>query len=138
MHYIDTVAQHSSLYGIIHPPSLANRYAAVPSFHFGWILLVSIAWYRVARTNALRYAAFAMPAAMAFSVVVTANHWILDIVAGGIVSLAGLGIVYYWSKLTGPFGTRRLARALVPVDDELILRLDAIDDQHRRRPHSYR
>ena len=141
IHYIDTVAQHSSLYGVIHPPSLANKYAAVPSFHFGWILLVSIAIYRVSKVPAVRYAAIAMPAAMAFSVVVTANHWILDIVAGGLVSLAGLGIEHSRSKLLpaerlfSPLAGNRLTRALIPVNDELVIHLDAGDRQRATRPH---
>ena len=142
IHYIDTVAQHSALYGVIHPPSLANKYAAVPSFHFGWILLVGIAIFRVSKIPAVRYAAIAMPAAMAFSVVVTANHWILDIVAGGLVSLAGLGIESSRSKLLpterliSPFAGNRLARALVPVSDELVIRLDAGNDRGRPREHA--
>lgn len=115
--YVDTVAQHSAIFELIHPPSLANRYAAVPSFHFGWILLVAIAWYRVAQTSAARYAAFALPVAMAFSVVVTANHWVLDIVAGGAVSLAGLTGGHYLSRIVGPLagGVERLAQVLTPT-----------------------
>lgn len=142
VHYIDTVAQHSSLYGVISPPSLANKYAAVPSFHFGWILLVSIALYRVSRTTPLRYAALALPAAMAFSVVVTANHWILDIVAGGLVSLAGLGLEYSRSRLLpterlmAPLAANRLGRALVPVNDDLVIHLDA--GNQRSPSHSTR
>jgi hypothetical protein len=137
VHYIDTVAQHSSLYGVIHPPSLANRYAAIPSFHFGWILLVSIAWYRVARTSAIRWAAVAMPAAMAFTVVVTANHWVIDILAGGAVSLAGLGLEHSRSRLftaagpIGPLGSTRLARALHLPHQELVIRVDAVEDRPR-------
>jgi hypothetical protein len=33
-----------------------------------------------------------MPAAMAFAVVATANHWILDVIAGGTVTLAALAV----------------------------------------------
>lgn len=88
--YVDTVTEDSFFYRVVQPPSLANKYAAVPSFHFGWILLVAISWCRVARTTALRYAAMALPAAMAFAVVATANHWTLDIAAGGAVCMLGL------------------------------------------------
>lgn len=131
--YIDTVTEHSFFYRVAQPPSLANKYAAVPSFHFGWNLLVAIAWYRVARTTALRWLAFAMPAAMAFAVVVTANHWILDVVIGGVVCMIGFGLEYYRSRLVLPFVGNRLAR--VPADraDDLVIRLEATDESPRNR-----
>ncbi|MEM9561688.1 MAG: phosphatase PAP2 family protein [Actinomycetota bacterium] len=133
--YVDTVTEFSFFYRVAQPPSLANEYAAVPSFHFGWTLLVAIAWYRVTRNTTLRYAAFAMPAAMAFAVVVTANHWILDVVAGALVSLTGFGIEYFRTRLFPPFGSSRLARAIAHRPEELVIRIDATDEHRNRRQH---
>ena len=42
-----------------------------------------------------------MPVAMLFSVVVTGNHFILDVMAGTVVALGGLGIAYLIEKI-GP------------------------------------
>ena len=39
---VDTVLQHSHAYRALQPPSLTNQYAAMPSLHFGWNLLVGI------------------------------------------------------------------------------------------------
>ena len=77
-------------------PALVNKYAAIPSFHFGWNLLVGVFWYRIGwlthRWTIAKVAAFVMPLAMAFAVVATANHWTLDVVAGGVAALAGWAI----------------------------------------------
>lgn len=131
--YVDTVTEFSFFYRVAQPPSLANEFAAVPSFHFGWILLVAIAWYRVTRNTALRYAAFALPTAMAFAVVVTANHWVLDVLAGGLVAMVGFFIEHIRNRLWPPFVSERIARYFDGQPNELLLRIDAADEHHNRR-----
>ncbi|MEZ5409897.1 MAG: phosphatase PAP2 family protein [Acidimicrobiales bacterium] len=86
----DTVTLHSTSYRVLQPPALVNKYAAMPSLHVGWNLLVGITLFRVARHWPLRVFAVASPVLMAVAVVVTANHYVLDGVAGAILSLAGL------------------------------------------------
>jgi hypothetical protein len=87
---VDTVTQRSSSYRTLQPPGLINRYAAVPSLHFGWNLLVGIVVWRVTRRPWLRALAVLMVVAMGLAVVVTANHYVLDVVAGAAVALTGL------------------------------------------------
>jgi hypothetical protein len=86
----DTVATYSHAYRALQPPSLVNRYAAFPSLHFGWDLLIGIALVRCASSWWIRGFGVLMPLAMATAVVVTANHWVIDVVAGGTVALIGL------------------------------------------------
>lgn len=88
---VDTVTQRSSSYRTLQPPGLINRYAAVPSLHFGWNLLVGVMVWRVSRNAWLRGLAVAMVVAMGLAVVVTANHYVLDVLAGAAVALTGLG-----------------------------------------------
>lgn len=76
--------------------AFVNEYAAVPSLHFGWNLLVGMTWFRVGRRRVWRVAGVVMPVAMAWAVVVTANHWVLDAVAGAVVALVGLAIARFW------------------------------------------
>lgn len=90
--YIDTVTLQSHSHRVLYPPGLVNAYAAVPSLHFGWNLLVGMTWFRIARRRVWRIAGVVMPAAMAWAVVVTANHWVVDVVAGGVVALSSLAI----------------------------------------------
>jgi membrane-associated phospholipid phosphatase len=86
----DTVARYSHAYRALQPPALVNRYAAFPSLHFGWDLLIGIALVRNASRWWLRGFGLVMPALMAVAVVLTANHWIVDVPAGGAIALLGL------------------------------------------------
>lgn len=87
---VDTVTQQSSSYRTLQPPGLINRYAALPSLHFGWNLLVGVVLWQTTRNLAVRAFALVMVPAMAFAVVATGNHYILDVAAGGVVALTGL------------------------------------------------
>ncbi|MEZ5412326.1 MAG: phosphatase PAP2 family protein [Acidimicrobiales bacterium] len=86
---IDTVTAHSSSYRVLQPPSLVNRYAAVPSLHVGWNLLVGVFLWRHAGGR-LRAVAVASPALMFAAVVLTANHFVVDGLAGMTVAAVGL------------------------------------------------
>jgi len=92
----DTVTLHSETYRTVLPPSLINEYAAMPSFHAGWNLLLGIELFRVSHNALLRTFGALMPAAMAFSVVATANHFILDVVGGALVVIAALALVSWF------------------------------------------
>jgi membrane-associated phospholipid phosphatase len=87
----DTVTESSRAYRVLQPPAFVNQYAAMPSLHTGWDLLVGISIVTAASSLALKLIGFAMPVLMAIAVVVTGNHYVLDVVAG--VSLAMVGYV---------------------------------------------
>lgn len=99
--YIDTVTQHSHAYRVLQPPGLVNRYAALPSLHAGWNLILGVAMFRATRTRAVRTTAVLLPAAMAWAVVATANHFVIDAIAG-----AGLALFGWWAA--GRWPLRRL------------------------------
>ncbi len=88
--FVDTVTELSNSYRVLQPPSLINKYAAVPSLHVGWNLLVGILIFRTTRSRVFKLFALAGPAFMASAVVLTANHYIIDAVAGSLVSMLGL------------------------------------------------
>ncbi|MDJ0768207.1 MAG: phosphatase PAP2 family protein [Ilumatobacter sp.] len=89
----DTVTELSNSYRVLQPPSLVNRYAALPSLHVGWNLLVGVTVAGVARGRLGRAFAIGGPIAMTAAVVLTANHYVVDAVAGAAVALVGLGSV---------------------------------------------
>jgi len=79
-------------YRQILPPGLVNQYAAMPSFHAGWNLAVGISVFRASHHWALRAFAVAMPLAMAFAVIATANHFVIDVIVGVTLVLIALGL----------------------------------------------
>lgn len=91
---VDTVTERSNAYRVLQPPGFTNQYAAVPSLHFGWNLLIGISVFRCAHAWPVRTFGVVLPIAMFFAIVLTANHWIFDAIAGAAVALAGLGIAY--------------------------------------------
>lgn len=86
--FLDTVTEFSLSYRLLQPPQLVNQYAAVPSLHVGWNLLVGIALFRA--MPSLRVLAYLAPIAMTVAVVLTGNHYIVDAVAGAALALVGL------------------------------------------------
>lgn len=109
--YIDTVMIRSNSYRLLQPPALVNKYAAMPSLHFGWNLLVGLTWARRGRRRLTTLLAVLMSAAMAFAVVATANHWLLDALVGGLVALTGLLI----ERARRGWMVRRAARGEPPI-----------------------
>lgn len=73
------------------PGPMANWYAAVPSYHFGWIALAVAGVWWCWKPWIVRTAATAFGVLMWWAIVVTGNHYFLDMLAGVfIVSLAFL------------------------------------------------
>lgn len=93
--FVDTVTDRSDAYRALQPPGLTNQYAAFPSLHAGWNLLVGIVLALAVTSIALRLAAVALPAAMGLAVVVTANHFVVDVAGGIVVVLLGLAIAIF-------------------------------------------
>lgn len=90
----DTVTLYSNAYRVLQPPSLVNQYAAVPSLHFGWNLLIGLAVVHVATNWPARLFGILMPVVMFLAIVLTGNHFIFDGIAGAAVALTGLAIAY--------------------------------------------
>ncbi|MBE7518914.1 MAG: phosphatase PAP2 family protein [Thermoflexaceae bacterium] len=121
--FIDTMAMFDRVgYNAQETKGLVNQFAAVPSLHFGWSMLLGLAVARVGKRPILWVFGIAWPVAMFFAVVMTGNHFILDAVIGAAVSFAGLGIAMglerarpravAWAKgRLGPRGVEATERA---------------------------
>jgi hypothetical protein len=108
---VDTITLHSHSYRVLQPPAFVNQYAAVPSLHFGWDLLIGIALVREARWLPVRAFGAVVPSLMAAAIVVTANHYIFDAVAGGAVALTGLALATALRRLGERAGREEAAPA---------------------------
>ena len=89
---VDTVTEQSHAYRVLQPPAFVNQYAAIPSLHVGWDLLIGIFIFRHARHRITRLFGAITPLAMTTAVVLTANHFVIDAVLGAVVALVGLAI----------------------------------------------
>lgn len=99
--YVDTVTERSEAYRYLQPPGFVNQYAAMPSLHVGWDLLVGIAVATAAGSVLLRTIGCLMPVLMGAAVVLTANHYVVDGIAGAALSLFGLAVAV-WYERSGP------------------------------------
>src|SRR5205823_1573001 len=100
--FSDTVRGGSPVYGSIEGRHLINEFAAVPSFHFGWILLVALALFQSTRILVLRVSAMLLPLLMLLSILFTANHYLIDALAGGTIVLLALAAVRFVEKARDP------------------------------------
>ncbi|HEX3907434.1 MAG TPA: phosphatase PAP2 family protein [Mycobacteriales bacterium] len=70
---------------------LVDAYAAMPSLHVGWAVWCAVAIVVTVRSR-WRYLAWLYPIATTIVVLATANHYILDAVAGAALSLGMLAV----------------------------------------------
>jgi hypothetical protein len=88
--FVDTGLRFGqSAYGPRGSDRIANEFAAMPSLHVGWAFLLAVAVIATFRSR-WRWLALMHPAVTMFVVVVTANHFWLDGVAGALLAAAGL------------------------------------------------
>jgi membrane-associated phospholipid phosphatase len=111
--FVDTITSFSQ---VNHDSALVrlfvNPYAAVPSMHIAFALMIAIPAISIAR-HALTKVAWALyPVLVLFVVVVTANHFWLDAAAGALVAgLAALAAVRLLAPLGPPSWSWRTAAA---------------------------
>jgi hypothetical protein len=84
--------------------SLYNPFAAVPSLHFGYALLVGGAIGVLATRRWVRVLGWAYPVVMLLTIVGTGNHFFFDAASGGIVMALSFLIV---RRLSGPDAASR-------------------------------
>tara|TARA_B110000438_G_C15751634_1_gene623272 strand:- start:106 stop:1050 length:945 start_codon:yes stop_codon:yes gene_type:complete len=74
-----------------------NRFAAMPSLHYTWALLVMIAMFKVGGTW-LKVSGVIYQALMFIAIIATANHYVLDAVAGALLLTASIYLNRWWSN----------------------------------------
>ncbi|MFI9155855.1 phosphatase PAP2 family protein [Streptomyces sp. NPDC053367] len=107
-----------SVYGPPRTDHLSNQFAAMPSLHFGWALMLAIGLI-VATRSRRRWLWLAHPLLTLLVIVGTANHYWLDaVVAAALLALA-LAVVHAPRRTvtTAGRGTARLA----PAEDGVLV-----------------
>ena len=105
--------------------AFVNPYAAMPSLHFGWDLLLGFAVIAAFRRTALARPALAigvaLPLLQIFAITTTANHYLIDAVAGGVVAIAGIGVALALRRWVYPWLVERIRRLPWPSARRLLL-----------------
>jgi PAP2 superfamily len=117
--FVDTVvAVHTwGSWGSSGIAALANPYAAMPSLHTAWAVWAAGAVGIVARRRLIRVAVWAYPLLTVLVILATANHYVLDAVAGLLtllVATVATGSGSHLASRTGrPRTGRRASRRMV-------------------------
>lgn len=98
--FVDTLAKYDAIhYSPSIPHFLVNQYAAMPSFHFGWTLLVGASTFLIAKSWWLKVLGALLPALMLISIIATGNHFILDALGGAVTIALACGLVFAFSAV---------------------------------------
>jgi PAP2 superfamily len=79
--------------------AITNQFAAMPSLHMAWAAWCGATVFMLARTRAVRVAALAYPTLTALVVLSTANHYLLDVVAGTLLWAAAHAVVGFLHRI---------------------------------------
>ena len=109
--FVDTVHSAANNVRYFQPGPFVNDYAAVPSFHFGWIALSSASIWVNTNRRSVRAAAVIMSVLMWWAVTVTGNHYFFDMIMGGVVVAVSWVLVaalsqVRWNNVTSRLGAR--------------------------------
>lgn len=110
--FVGTIEKYDQLsYQAQSLSAFVNPYAAVPSLHFGWAMIIGGALVWSVRNPVVRGFGILLPWAQLAAIVFTANHYIIDAVAGCAVCVAGLGLAWGMQLWVYPWVGRRLEAA---------------------------
>ena len=111
---IDTMQQIGGLgsWDTVLLKDAGNQFAAMPSLHITWALWACLALYPVVRRRWIRWLLVADPIVTTVTILVTGNHYVLDIFGG----VAVLGAGWALARVTPRFLPRRVAPEVVSAE----------------------
>lgn len=107
MGFVDTVFGGETSVNYAQPSLILNEYAAIPSFHFGWIAMASAAIWVNTRSVTLRSLAVTLTLVMTWAIVASANHLFVDMALGGLVIVASWWLATVVESRRRPGGPAR-------------------------------
>jgi hypothetical protein len=79
--------------------SQANEYAAMPSLHIAWALWSAIGLWMITDRRWVRVVAVLYPALAVVAVMATANHFLMDVLGGGLTVLVAIALALYLRRM---------------------------------------
>lgn len=114
--FVGTIEKYNQLsYQAQSLRAFVNPYAAVPSLHFGWAMIIGGAIFLATRNVVVRAAGLLLPWAQLAAIIFTANHYIVDAFVGLLVCLAGVGLAAAMQVWGYPALGRAVARRWPPL-----------------------
>ena len=93
-----------------------NPYAAMPSMHVGWSVLLAVVGFRATSSRLLRAFFVAHPFLMAITVTATGNHYFIDSIAGATAAVAAIAaLTLYRRSRSSASGARGSIKSLQVV-----------------------
>ncbi|MEU3498510.1 phosphatase PAP2 family protein [Kitasatospora cineracea] len=109
-----------SVYGPPTTDHLSNQFAAMPSLHFGWALMVAVGLIAATRSR-WRWLWLLHPLTTLTVIVGTANHYWLDSVAATVMFLLAFAVIRGPGAPPSSHGPRLRLRPVRPPDDGPLL-----------------
>jgi PAP2 superfamily len=94
----DSVARFTHVTDNASVNELFNPYAAVPSMHVGFALMLSVPMIRIVRHAWARRLWMVYAPVMTWVVLTTANHWVFDAVTGALVAAASAAAAVLFAR----------------------------------------
>ncbi|HEX2377341.1 MAG TPA: phosphatase PAP2 family protein [Gaiellales bacterium] len=93
--FTDTLDRYASISNYSGPvAALANPFAAVPSIHTCYSLIIGLSCFFLVRRRPLRVTWLFYPCLIVFSIIATANHFWLDAILGGLLACVALSTAW--------------------------------------------
>jgi hypothetical protein len=93
--FTDTLDRYASVSNYSGPiADLANPFAAVPSIHTCYSLIIGLSCFFLVRRQPLRVTWLFYPCLIVFSIIATANHFWLDAILGGLLAAVALSVAW--------------------------------------------
>ena len=89
---------------------LVNPFAALPSLHVGWNLLIAMGLFLATRHPLSRLFAFMLPPSMLLATVATGNHFFIDGIAGASLAVVAFFIAVWLHRVRPRLQERLMAR----------------------------
>jgi hypothetical protein len=110
--FVDTVFKTETIVSYAQPDWILNEYAAIPSFHFGWIAVASAGIWVYCRNPWIRALAVALSLVMSWAIIASANHFWIDMAMGGLIILVSWWIARRLERATDRRRERRAIEQL--------------------------
>lgn len=124
--FVDTLEQFANLsYQAQSMAAFVNPYAAVPSLHVGWSVLLAFVVFMATRNLILRAGVLLILGTQTVAVMATANHYLFDALVGALVCVAALMLALWLQSAGYPKVREFFGRRASELEGEQALQLVA-------------